>query len=169
MKYSDTFKSKMVQRMTSPGGLSANALSKDVGVNQSTLSRWLRESTRGRVSTMQKKKAQRRPSDWTPAEKIAIVAAAEELSGEDLGAFLRREGLHEAQLAAWRKTLTEALGTGTGRQKPSPEKRRVKELEKELRRKDKALAEAAALLVLKKKAQAIWGDEDDDPDPRSGR
>jgi hypothetical protein len=31
------------------------------------------------------------------------------------------------------------------------------------------LAEAAALLILKKKAQAIWGDEDDDTEPRSGR
>ena len=55
------------------------------------------------------------------------------------------------------------------RSKTSPEARRVRELEKELRRKDKALAEASALLVLKKKAQAIWGDEDDDTTPRSGR
>ena len=45
--------------------------------------------------------------------------------------------------------------------------RRVRELERELNRKEKALAEAAALLVLKKKAQAIWGDEDDDTDPRN--
>jgi len=171
VKYSDTFKSKMVRRMAEPGGLSANALSQDVGISQSTLSRWLRESASGTVATMPRTKRQKRPSDWTPTEKIAVVAAAAELAGEDLGAFLRREGLHEAQLDTWRKTLTEALGKkGSGREKASPEKRRVRELEKELRRKDKALAETAALLVLKKKAQAIWGgDEDDDPDPRSGR
>jgi transposase len=172
VKYSDTFKSRMVKRMTGSGGLSANALSQDVGISQSTLSRWLRESTSGIVLTMpnSKAKSQKRPSDWAPAEKIAVVAAAAELSGDELGAFLRREGLHEVQLEAWRKTMTEALGKkSSGREKASPEKRRVRELEKELRRKDKALAETAALLVLKKKAQAIWGDEDDDPDLRRGR
>ena len=46
---------------------------------------------------------------------------------------------------------------------------RVRKLERELTRKDKALAEAAALLVLKKKVQAIWGDEDDDTDPRNDK
>jgi hypothetical protein len=51
----------------------------------------------------------------------------------------------------------------------SPEARRVRELEKELRRKEKALAETAALLVLKKKLDAMWGDEDDDTEPRSGK
>ena len=44
----------------------------------------------------------------------------------------------------------------------------MRELEKQLRRKDRALAEAAALLVLQKKIQALWGDEDDDTEPRSG-
>ena len=38
-----------------------------------------------------------------------------------------------------------------------------------LERKEAALAETAALLVLKKKAQAIWGDVDDDTQPRTGR
>ena len=52
----------------------------------------------------------------------------------------------------------------------------MKQLERELRRKDRALAEAAALLVLEKKLQALgWdseqsqGDEDDEPDEKSGR
>ena len=52
---------------------------------------------------------------------------------------------------------------------PSKVLGRIKELERELRRKDKALAETAALLVLKKKVQAIWGDEDDDTEPKSGK
>jgi hypothetical protein len=43
----------------------------------------------------------------------------------------------------------------------------VKELARELRRKDRALAEAAALLVLQKKVRALWGDGDDDTDPRN--
>ena len=44
-EYSEAFKSKMVQRMMMPGGPSANALSQEVGINQPTLSRWLRAAT----------------------------------------------------------------------------------------------------------------------------
>jgi transposase-like protein len=153
MKYSTKFKSKMVRRMTGPDSLSATALAADIGIAQSTLSRWLREAASGKVSAMPKTKTtkDKRPQDWTPGEKIAAVAEAAGLSDEELGAFLRRKGLHQAQLGTWRTTLIEALNSKLPRQaKVSPEKRRVRELEKELRRKDKALAETAALLVLKK-------------------
>ena len=169
MKYSDTFKSKMVRRMTGPDSLSATALAADIGIAQPTLSRWLREAASGKVSAMPKTKTtkDKRPQDWTPGEKIAAVAEAVGLSDEDLGAFLRRKGLHQAQLETWQRTLIEALSRPPRQPKISPEKRRVRELEKELRRKDKALAETAALLVLKKKVQAIWGDEDESTEPRS--
>ena len=171
MKYSETFKSKMVRRMTGPNGLSANALSREIGIAQTTLSSWLREASNGKVSAMSNtNKKSRRPQDWTAEEKIAAVTEAAALSEEELGAFLRRKGLHQAQLDTWRTAMVEALGRKTPRQsKSSPEKRRVRELEKELRRKDKALAETAALLVLKKKVQAIWGDEDESTSSRSGR
>lgn len=43
--YSEAVKSKLVQRMLMPGGPSANALSREVGINQPTLSRWLRDAT----------------------------------------------------------------------------------------------------------------------------
>ena len=44
MQYSDKFKSRMVGKMTGPRAASANALSAEVGINQPTLSRWLREA-----------------------------------------------------------------------------------------------------------------------------
>lgn len=104
----------------------------------------------------------RRPSEWKPGEKLRILAETDGLEGEELGVILRREGLHEADLAEWRQAAFAALGGATKAAAGGSEGRRVRELEKQLRRKDKALAEAAALLVLQKKVQAIWGDEDDD-------
>jgi transposase-like protein len=95
-------------------------------------------------------------------EKLRVVTEARGLSGSELGALLRREGLHEAQLTAWRAAAEAALAEPTrGRAAPSAEAKRIKELERELRRKDAALAETAALLVLKKKAEAWWGDAAD--------
>jgi hypothetical protein len=100
----------------------------------------------------------------TGAEKLAIVARAEGLEGEDLGEFLRREGVHLAELEQWRELAKQALQGDVKRLPPSKELRRLKA---ELARKEKALAEAAVLLVLKKKAEALLGGEDDDTDGTS--
>ena len=70
----------------------------------------------------------------------------------DAGEFLRRQGLHQAQLHQWRQQVLARLERPTrSSKKPTAEVLRVRELERELARKDKALAETAALLVLKKK------------------
>jgi transposase len=106
----------------------------------------------------------RRPEDWSPEERLRAVMEALRLSDEELGAFLRREGISEAVLTERKAAMLEALSS---QRKSSGDSRKVRELEKQLRRKDKALAEATALLVLQKKVQTIWGDEDDDTKPKS--
>lgn len=173
--YSKAFRTLMVQKMTSPDRPNVESLSAEVGVPQSTLYRWV--SVAGKLiprgdsvapfvtDPTQRPLRMKRPQDWNAKEKLAAVLEAASLSDEELGAFLRSQGLHEAQLQQWRDQMLAGLEPMTvPRGKKAPEGKRVRELEKELRRKDKALAETAALLVLKKKAQAIWGDEDDDMD-----
>lgn len=46
-------------------------------------------------------KAQK-PQDWTPQEKFQAVMEADSLANEEFGHFLRRKGIHEAQLNEWR-------------------------------------------------------------------
>ena len=83
----------------------------------------------------------KRPQDWSPEEKLAAVIEAAAVADEDLGAFLRRKGLHEAHLREWRQQVLSGLDKAPTRSaKHAPQARRVKELEKELRRKEKALA-----------------------------
>jgi transposase-like protein len=166
MKYSEAFKAKMVQKML--GGRSANSLAQEAGINQPTLSKWLRDA--GRLQAVKRRKQGentktegRRPDEWTAEEKLEAVLEAKRLSEAELGEFLRRRGLHEEQLRQWQEVAdAAALESLRGRKAAgkSPEAKRVKELERELRRKEKALAETAALLVLRKKADALWGDED---------
>ena len=160
-QYSESFRSRMVARLVGPRAMSANALSQEVGVSQVALSRWLRE-TRS-VGCMTQSSGKKKKS-WTGAEKLRVLTEAAGLSESDLGALLRREGLHEAQLAEWRQVAEAALAEGQltrGRAKPSAEAvrdaLRIEELEREVRRKDKALAETAALLVLKKKSRRSGG------------
>ncbi len=179
VNYPEIFKEKMVLRMSEPGGISANALSEEVGVSQTSLSKWLRDAAEVEPAVKKvngksiKAKVGKRPQDWTAEEKLEAVLESASLSEQELGAYLRRKGLHEAQLEQWRRRVTDAamevLQSKSSRKKASVEAKRVRTLERELRRKEKALAETAALLVLKKKAAAIWGDEDDSTEWRSGK
>lgn len=173
MVYTEGFKARMIKRMAGPERISATALCQEVGVPQSTLSRWLRLRPSRMVGSMTDKK---RPGggNRTAQEKLRLVLEASQLPDEELGEFLRREGVHEAQLQKWIETVTEAATTALSStrsrksKKKSPEAKRIRELEKDLCRKEKALAETAALLVLKKKLEALWGDGDDDTSTRSG-
>lgn len=165
MTYTEAFRAKMVQRMLGPNAKSATALAEEIGIHQPTLSRWLRDA-RILGGTM-KKKTQR----WTSSDKLRIVLAASQLKNDELGAFLRREGVHEDHLERWRSTMLAALEEDGARRSrgPSPEAKELVAVQRDLRRKEKALAEASALLVLKKKADAIWGVVDDDTDERTGK
>ena len=155
----------MVKRMTGRGAVSALALSKEVNVSQATLSRWKREAS-SVLDVTDEERAPKRAQDWTPEEKVKAVMETAGLSEAELGAYLRRNGLHAEQLDAWRKEAMEAaqqaLGGNAPKGKRTPEQKRIQQLERDLRRKEKALAEATALLVLKKKLEVLFGDEEDD-------
>lgn len=174
MEYSDGFKKRMVTRLAA--GTSATALSREVGVPQPTLSTWLRKAhrVRGVTSAEEPPKSPepaeeappRRPQDWTAEEKLHAVLEASALPEAELGAWLRRKGLHEAQLREWRAAAVQGL-KAPAKAKPSSADKRIKVLEREVARKDKALAETAALLVLRKKLDALLVDEDDATGPKS--
>ena len=168
-EYSDGFRARMVEKMTGPRRMSANALAQEVGINQPTLSRWLRDAAT--VGDVSKKKAKakrsqpegRRPSEWSAEEKVRVVMAAAEIAETELGPFLRREGLHEEDLRASATRLQCRCRRAHCVKKPrSDEQKRIKDPERELKRKEAALAETAALLVLRKKAGALWGGEGED-------
>ena len=170
----------MVQKLCEPGAISAYALAQQEGVAQSTLSRWKRQAATLASMTKHSNNSEsheatppKRPQDWSIDEKLQAVLEASALSDKELGPFLRRKGLHEATLQQWRTVVQNALGRPQPKTKKSQEHKeadkKVRKLERELKRKNAALAETAALLVLKKKAEAIWGDEDDDMDPKSGK
>jgi len=169
--YNETFKQKLVQRMLLPNARPLATLSKETRVSEATLSRWRQAATlRGMTKERPASAVTQPPQEWSPEAKLTVVVEASGIPDAELGAFLRRKGVHEAQLHEWRAAAMAGLNApkAAGRSKAtSQDAKRIRELERELRRKEKALAEAAALLVLKKKVQEIWGGEDDDTDRRN--
>jgi len=175
MSVSTGFKKRMVQRMLGPEGISATALSQEVGISQPTLSRWAREarSLGAMIDNDQPKKPHRPPHHWTPTEKFQAVLEAAHLPETELGGFLRAKGLHKEHLEEWRALVEKAALTalqGPSKKKPGrpPEAKEIEELKEELHRKDKALAEYAAIIALKKKLQDYLGGEDADTPTKNG-
>jgi transposase len=183
--YSSAFKTRVVQRALVPGGPTVREIAKEVGVPEGTICRWRAEA--GTVDDVSKKRRPPpEPSDlppepdrhprstreWPPGEKLRILGAAAQLKDEELGEFLRREGLHEVQLDEWRGEMLTALGQAPAARRDL-RAQRLEELERELARKDKALAEVTALLVLRKKLTALFDDnsaeEGDSTDEKYGK
>ena len=150
--FSVAFKQKMVQRLTGKNGVSALQLSRQTGVRQQNLSRWLQEA-RSLPIMADKPKLLR---VWTVEQKAHVLAEACPLNGEVLTAYLEREGVQLAEYEQWRIALDEGGAAWTSTT------RRIRQLERELARMEKALAEAAALLILKKKVDTLYGEDEDD-------
>src|SRR5262245_27955421 len=136
----------MIEKMTGPHGKTASALAQEVGISQPTLSRWLRDAstlppTMAPPTKDEPPMPPKRPEDWTPEEKLAVVLEAAAVSEAELGAFLRRKGLHEATLIEWRKQATEGAVASLRGEPARPgtkgDAKRIRELERELQRKEK--------------------------------
>ena len=183
MNYSNGFRARMVQRMAGPEGLSAFKLAEEIGVHQSTLSRWLRETSREEnrerrgekvKSTQVKERRSVRPDDLLPVEEFRSRHGSLRALPRRARCLPAAYGLHEAQLQEWRQKIEEASLGALGnpkksRRRKSPEAKRLQQLERELNRKDKALAEVTALLALKKKLETLFGDEDEGTTSRNER
>lgn len=159
--YPPELKERLIRRMLAPESASPVALSKETGVSQTTLWRWRQSALAGsgEIETGSS------PDARSPQEKVRLVVASDALSGQELGAFLRTEGVHLADLQRWREQMLAALSPTAPQdasvRKELRELRQEKDaIERELRRKVAALAETAALLVLSKKARRLWEDED---------
>jgi transposase len=158
--YSAEFKGNLVKKMTMPPARSATSLSREEGIPQSTLSRWLGEAVM--IWPKGEGMGQRRHDQWSAEEKLEALLGYQKLTEEERGKFLREKGLHEADPQRWKAEMLKGMKIEpfVGGKK-DPQGKRIAALERELRRKEAALAETAALLVLKKKADLIWGEGKD--------
>lgn len=157
---SEEFRQAAVQKLHSRGSRHVEDIARELGVSPWSLCQWAKRYSAATSPGV--KKFERRPQDWSAAEKLQAVIEYEGLPADKRGEFLRRQGLHSEHLASWKKSMQSGLEpagklTKGERTERALERRKIQELERELRRKDKALAETTALLVLKKKADLIWG------------
>ena len=153
-RFSKEFKDAVVTKIVSRGDQSIAEVCRQEGISLSAGRFWISE--RDRVPGMKNSKGSRQ---WTAEEKLNAVIQSRSLSEEEIGLFLRKEGLHSHQLSRWRAEILTALGSICRNVNKDNSAQRIRELERDLNRKDKALAEASALLILQKKVNLIWGNK----------
>jgi transposase len=157
-RFSKEFKEAIVKKLISRGNKTIEQFCNENNLVISTANRWRSECAN--VSDMKNKKN----NSKYPAEKILkIISETYSLSEEDLGVYLRKNGLHSNQLSEWRSGILVSMN----QPKVNPYKKderdiEIKDLKKNLRKKDAALAEASALLILQKKANLLWPSLDED-------
>ena len=151
--FSMEFKDAVIAKIVSREGRTIAEVCEEAGIALSTGVRWVSE--RGIVPSMKRSK-------WTAEAKMNAVFQCNNLNGEELGVFFRKEGLHSHQIDGWRAEILAALGPIRRKQNKDNSAQKIRELERDLHRKDKALAEASALLILQKKVNLIWGNKDED-------
>ena len=157
-KFSEEVKQAAMQRYLT-SDLTLTAVGEEFGTGRYNLASWLKQAeSESEVSKDAKPVAA--PTDERSAEeKLRLLLEASGLSTEQLGEFLRREGLRDGDLERFR---AEALGGLSGKVHSPQDRRQIHELERVNAKQAKRLREAEVLLELQKKVQELWGAKDDD-------
>ena len=164
-KHTVSFKAKAVEQALhrlAPETLAQCAMR--IGIGYSTLTRWMTQAKQGELTPAGAVAPEKRPRDWSAAEKLQAVIESAVLNEEDQGRYCRQHGMFVPQLTQWKQEMMRSPSEQTPVLKAENRalKEELKQVKRELARKEKALAEAAALLILKKKVQAIFGSDADD-------
>ena len=163
--YPQEFRESLVRKACLPGAGSVWSLARENDISAVTLARWIRSFSKGGTVSDGRKKKER----FSSKRKLEILFETQNLSEEEFGEYLRKEGLHSFQIEEWKAEALAGISVakkGVGRPKLDPALVKAREenkrLKQDLNRKNKALAEQTALVILKKKAQALWGEIEDE-------
>ena len=156
-RHSKEFKESIVQKIMMPGGPTIMQIAEKNGLNHSSIRNWIK--IYANQSSMKKSK------EWSPERKLIAVAQSLTMTENEIGEFLRSNGLHTNELEEWKQLFYSSLKS-VGRPKLDPElvelRAKEKELSRDLKRKDKALAEMSARVILLKKSHLLFGVNEED-------
>lgn len=159
-KFSSEVKQAAVQRYLT-SDLTLTAVGEQFGVGRYNLRAWVKQAEQHEEMARKRDgKPEALSTDERSAEeKLRLIVAAASLSEDQLGEFLRREGLRDGDLERYR---AEALGGLDGKVHSAQDRKQIQELERANAKQAKRLREAEVLLELQKKVQELWGAKDDD-------
>jgi transposase-like protein len=166
--YSEAFKANAIKALLQPdsGGLAKTA--RKFNIAPSTLFGWKKKCA-NQSSMKNQKQPSKNATKCSPEEKLNAVIKTGSMSANEMGEFLRANGLHSNDLIIFKEEILTGVKTnqiGKGRPKIDPEitelRKSKKNLERSLKRTESALAEQSARIILLKKSHEIWGEPEDE-------
>ena len=159
-RFSEEFKQAAVKKLLTHGNQSISEFCQENNLALSSVTKW--QHNCANVSGM---KSKTNKSKYSSENILKIISETHSLSEEELGLYLRKNGLHSNQLTEWRADILSAMNQPKVHVNKKDERdAEIKDLKRNLRKKDAALAEASALLILQKKIQLIWPMPKEDED-----
>ena len=162
MGYSTKQRNIVLMKVLPPNNRPVHEVSKESGIGVQTIYKWLnmvkdRTLTVGAVE-------ETTPIFKTDLEKFTLVLESKSLADDQLGEWLRRNGLRTEYLNTWEQELAGKMNAQEQKYKEETKnlRKELRKTQRELQKKEKALAEMAALYTLKKKAEEIWGANEED-------
>jgi transposase len=154
-QYSEKFKENIVKKSLLTKDLNERQFCNEYGIPISTFRGWRNRY----IENNETEKSYN--MNFTDKKKLQLLLESKSKSNEELGIFLRENGINEDQLNLWEDKFIDTLDLSGNKKSLSKANKKILQLEKDIHKKDKALAEASALLILKKKADLIWGEEEE--------
>lgn len=150
MSFSMEFRESIVEKVMA--GSSIQEVSESTGVSKWSVYQWVKARRQGQP-------LQEGPRGLSLAEKGNLLFDAQRIPENDMGEWLRKNGICSDHLVKWRKELDSAMVKNNDEKAEVKRLRQENEvLKKDLREKEKALAEITALFALKKKLIQLFGD-----------
>ena len=162
MGYSTKQRNIVLMKVLPPNNRPVHEVSKESGIGVQTIYKWLNMVKDGTYAVGDVEETP--PVFKTDTEKFTLVLESKSIADDQLGEWLRRNGLRTEYLHTWEQELA---GKMTVQEKKYREetktlRKELRKTQRELQKKEKALAEMAALYTLKKKAEEIWRANEED-------
>lgn len=160
-RYSAQFRNNVVRKLLPPQSKTVGEVAAEFGISTATIYGWKAKMKDG---TLQVDDGAQGARHRQLTEKFSLLLESRGLADEELGSWLRENGLHSEHLSVWEQEVREAMTKGEqqAREELREAKKQLKKQQRELDRKEKALAELAAIVTLQKKTELLFRDQQDD-------
>ena len=168
--YSKDFKANAVKALFQKDSEGLASTARKYNIATSTLFGW-KEKYANESSMENKilKIARKSTTNLSPEKKLDTIIKTGAMSANEIGKFLRENGLHSNDLILFKEEIiagVKANHKSKGRPKADPEVAELrvsnKSLKRSLNRTESALAEQSARIILLKKSHEILGKPEDD-------
>ena len=128
MKYTTIFKKAVLRKVLPPENRSVHSVSKEMGVGEITIHRWISQLKDGTLNLEQDEENPSGQRNMT--EKLNLLLEYQKIPQEENGEWLRKNGLHEEHLAIFQQEIKTLMAN-----KSDDKDKEIKELKKQLAKK----------------------------------